>query len=96
MAIFGSVVQEYAHSRKEVSVMKKWIKIAGLLSVLVFPVATNAADYTYTTNNSTITITRYTGTNTAVTITNTIEGLPVQGLFKNERNLLIYNKLTLM
>jgi hypothetical protein len=82
MAIFGSVVQEYAHSRKEVSVMKKWIKIAGLLSV-GFPVAVNAADYTYVTNNSTITITRYTGTNTAVTITNTIEGLPVTGIGTN-------------
>jgi len=36
--------------------------------------------YTYTTNNNTITITRYTGPGGAVTIPDTINGLPVSSL----------------
>ena len=38
------------------------------------------AQFTYTTNNGTITITRYTGTNSEATITNIINGLPVTSI----------------
>ena len=45
------------------------------VSVLV-----HAQDYTYTTDNSTITITKYTGPGGAVTIPDTINGLPVASI----------------
>ncbi len=59
--------------------MKKWMKIAGLL-LLTVPVAVKAGDYTYTTNNGTITITDYAGASDAVTITNQINGMPVTSI----------------
>ncbi|MEI6167195.1 MAG: leucine-rich repeat domain-containing protein [bacterium] len=51
-----------------------------MLCVLVLCAVTSSAitpDYTYITNNGSITITGYIGTNTAVTITNKINGLTV-------------------
>jgi hypothetical protein len=39
-----------------------------------------AEDYTYSTNNGAITITRYIGPGGAVTVPNTINGLPVVGI----------------
>jgi len=45
--------------------------------VAVFSSSAQNSDYTYTTNNGTITITRYTGPSGAVTIPGTINGLPV-------------------
>ena len=46
------------------------------LLLLTLPAAVQA-QYTYTTNNGTITITEYTGSGGAVTIPGTINGLPV-------------------
>ncbi|MCU0858096.1 MAG: leucine-rich repeat domain-containing protein, partial [Pontiellaceae bacterium] len=57
--------------------MKKYMKFAGLLFVLVFPVAVNAGDFLYTTNSGTITITGYTGSGGDVVIPDTINDLPV-------------------
>ena len=53
-----------------------------LLPPLLFtlPAAGQAEDYTYTTNNGTITITGYTGPGGAVAIPDTITGLPVTSL----------------
>ena len=47
--------------------------------LLATPVAVQA-QFTYTTNNGTITITKYTGTNSAVVIPDTITGLPVTSI----------------
>jgi BspA type Leucine rich repeat region (6 copies) len=47
-----------------------------LMLLLLLPVATHA-QFIYTTNNSTITITGYTGSGGVVTIPNTINGMPV-------------------
>lgn len=47
------------------------------LAAMVSLPAVVEAQFTYTTNNGSITITRYTGTGGAVTISNTINGLPV-------------------
>ena len=51
-----------------------------LLLLLTLPAAVQAEDYTYTTNNGTITITGYTGPGGAVTIPSTINGLPVTSI----------------
>ena len=49
-----------------------------LLLLLLLPLPAGAqADYRYTTDNGTITITKYEGTNDAVAIPDTIDGLPV-------------------
>ena len=54
------------------------LKIACLLcAVMMLPAVVQAQDYTYTTNNGTITITRYTGSGGDVTIPSEINGLPV-------------------
>ena len=53
-----------------------------LLLLLALPVAVQA-QFTYTTNNGTITITRYTGSGGAVTIPDTINGLPVTSIGVN-------------
>ena len=45
--------------------------------------ALNAGDFTCTTSNDTITITGYTGSGSAVTIPDTIDGLPVTGIGAN-------------
>ncbi len=42
--------------------------------------AQQSGDYTYTTNNGTITITRYSGTHAVVTIPSAIDSLPVTGI----------------
>ncbi len=55
------------------SICGPWI---GLLLLLALPAAMQA-QYTYTTNNGTITITEYTGIGGDVTIPATINGLPV-------------------
>jgi hypothetical protein len=54
-------------------------RLAVLTLVLALPAAVTA-QYTYTTNNGTITITGYTGPAGAVTIPGTIDGLPVTGI----------------
>jgi hypothetical protein len=60
--------------------MKKWIKIAGLLA-LMLPVALPADDFTYITNaDNTITITKYIGPGGDVIIPSTTNGLPVTGI----------------
>ena len=48
-----------------------------LLLFLALPAAVKAEDYNYTTNNGAITITQYVGSDDAVTIPDTINGLPV-------------------
>jgi hypothetical protein len=50
-----------------------------LLLLLTLPVVVEA-QFTYTTNNGTITITGYNGPGGAVTIPNTFNGLPVTGI----------------
>jgi hypothetical protein len=54
-------------------------RLLPLLLLLALPAAVQA-QFTYTTNNGAITITGYTGTNTAVTIPDTITGLPVTSI----------------
>src|SRR5206468_563411 len=51
-------------------------RLLPLVFLLTLP-AVVQAQYTYTTNNGTITITEYTGPGGAVTIPGTINGLPV-------------------
>lgn len=51
--------------------------ILPLLLLFGLPATTQAEDYAYTTNNGTITITKYTGPGGAVTIPGIIKGLPV-------------------
>src|SRR6266481_3102485 len=51
--------------------------IIPLLLLLARPVVLEAEDYLHTTNNGTITITKYTGLSGVVTIPSTINGLPV-------------------
>lgn len=50
------------------------------LTLLLLPPAVVQAQFSYTTNNGTITITRYTGAGGAVTIPSTINGLPVTSI----------------
>ncbi len=54
----------------------------GILTILCLTLwaSVQAADYTYETNNGTITITGYTGPGGAVTIPDTINGLPVTSI----------------
>ena len=52
-----------------------WVSLC--LLMLVIPLATQADDYTYTTNKGAITITGYTGTGGAVTVPDAINDLPV-------------------
>jgi pimeloyl-ACP methyl ester carboxylesterase len=54
-------------------------RLLPLLLLLTLPAAVQA-QYTYTTNNGTITITGYTGPDGAVTIPSTINGLPVTSI----------------
>ena len=62
-----------------------------LLFLFLGPPAVVQAQFNYTTNNGTITITGYTGPGGAVTIPNTITGLPVTaidyGAFESNTNL---------
>lgn len=53
------------------------IRLAAFSLLLGAPTLVQAQDYTYTTNNGTITITRYTGSGGEVSIPDTINGLPV-------------------
>ena len=48
-----------------------------LLLLLALPAAVPGQDYTYTTNNGTITLIAYTGSGGAVTIPDVLDGLPV-------------------
>jgi len=50
------------------------------LLLLALPAVVQAEDYNYTTNNGTITITKYTGSGGAVTIPDTTNGLPVTSI----------------
>src|ERR1035437_6548260 len=59
--------------------MKPPLKLLPLLLLLALPAAVQA-QYTDTTNNGTITITGYTGSGGAVTIPDTITGLPVTSI----------------
>src|SRR5512144_527639 len=54
-------------------------RTACALFLLLLP-ATGQAQFNHTTNNGTITITGYTGPGGAVTIPDTINGLPVTGI----------------
>ena len=67
-----------------------WIWLAVVTAGLLFSVAVQA-QFTYTTNHSTITITGYTGAGGAVLVTNIINGLPVTSIgdnaFKAKTNL---------
>ncbi len=72
----------------------KTIAAFGLAIFTVTTATLQAQDYTYTTNNGTITITKYTGSGGDVTIPETINGLPVTriwgvwpGAFNGCRNL---------
>ncbi len=44
------------------------------------PPATQAQDFTYTTNNGTLTVSKYTGPGGAVTIPSAVDGLPITGV----------------
>ena len=70
---------------------------AGGLFLLALPVVVQA-QFTYTTNNNTITITGYTGPGGAVTIPSTINGLPVTsiglGAFAGCSSLTVYYQKT--
>ena len=75
-------------------------RILPLLLLLALPAALQAEDYTYTTNNGTITITRYKGPGGAVTIPDKITDLPVTSIgiaaFRSDTlaNLTIPNSVT--
>jgi hypothetical protein len=55
------------------------VRLLPLLLLLALP-ALVQAQYNYTTNNGTITITKYTGPGGVVTIPNTIDGFPVTSI----------------
>jgi hypothetical protein len=55
-------------------------RLLPLLLLLMLPAAVQAEDYTYTTNNGTITITQYTGSGSAVSIPGSINGLPIASI----------------
>jgi hypothetical protein len=77
---------------KTMIVCLKIVRAARLLPLLLlaFPVV-GEAQYTYVTNNGTITITSYTGSDGALTVPDTINSLPVTGIgdgaFNNCTNL---------
>jgi hypothetical protein len=82
----------------EILAMKttRWVRAycamgASLMTMLLLAGQGRAQDYTYTTNNGTITITRYTGPGGNVTVPGTITGLPVTtvgaGAFQSSGNL---------
>jgi len=54
-------------------------KLPAVLLLLALPAGAQA-QFTYTTNNGTITITKYTGSGAAVTIPSTYNGLPVASI----------------
>ena len=57
--------------------------LALLLLMLALPAAVPGQDYTYTTNNGTITLIAYTGSGGAVTIPSMITSLPVTSIGSN-------------
>jgi hypothetical protein len=70
---------------KKTRVMRETIfacaaRLLPLLLLLSLPAAVQAQDYTYMTNNSAITITKYTGSGGAVAIPDTINSLPVTSI----------------
>jgi hypothetical protein len=72
--------QSYPNCTSTFDVRGSRFEVLLALLLLLLPAATQAADYTYTTNSGTITITGYTGPGGAVTIPSTINGLPVIGI----------------
>lgn len=59
----------------------RWLRrLLAVLLVLTLTATAQAEGYSYTTNNGTITITQYTGSDTAVVIPNSINGLPVTAI----------------
>ena len=56
------------------------VRLLPILLLMALPAAVLSQDYTYTTNNSKITITGYIGSGGAVTIPSTINGLPVASI----------------
>lgn len=61
----------------------RFARIASLLLLTLLlgrPTAVNAQDFSYTTNQGAIVITRYTGAGEAVTVPAVIDGLPVTGI----------------
>jgi len=56
------------------------MRLLTLLILFAVPIAVQSQDYTFATNNGTITITGYTGSGGVVTIPDTINGLSVTGI----------------
>ena len=54
--------------------------LLALMAMLVLPAVLRAQDYTFTTNNNALTITKYNGSGGAVTIPDTTNGLPVTSI----------------
>src|SRR5215471_10020522 len=70
--------------------IKKSFVLPSLVAVVAVLVARpSQAQFTYTTNNDTITITGYTGTNDDVVIPSTIDGLPVTSIGTNAFGLVL-------
>jgi len=55
-------------------------KLAAIIGVLLMGIFAAKAQFNYSENNGTVTITGYTGTNSAVTIPSTVYGLPVTSI----------------
>jgi len=71
------------HNTCQSSLIRRSLRISAvwLLPCLLLTLpATVSAQFTYTTNNGTITITKYTGPAGAVTIPDTVNGLPVTSI----------------
>ena len=71
------------------------MKLLPLLLLLVLPIAVQAQDYGYITNNGTITITGYTGSGGAVTIPDTINGLQVTTIYHAFKHCLNLTSVTI-
>jgi hypothetical protein len=71
------------------------MKLLPLLLLLTLPIAVQAQDYIYITNNGTITITGYTGSGGNVTVPDTINGLPVTTIFHAFKHCLNLTSVTI-
>ena len=65
-------------------------KLSPIFAVLLFFAAAAHAQFNYTTNNGTIAITGYTGTNDDLVIPSTIDGLPVTSIESNAFTMLLW------
>jgi hypothetical protein len=71
------------------------MKLLPLVLLLALPIAVQAQDYIYITNNGTITITGYTGSGGNVTVPDTINGLPVTTIFHAFKHCLNLTSVTI-